>query len=869
MNIRNKSFENYPIEFKEVNPVDFNLIFRLDGSKQEKEGFEVGKKVIISPDKKTGFINEALQDNIQLDQKNTVVINAAVGQGKSYAIIQTIKRYYDEMKNGEQKYLIVVASPFVSLVKQYCNDIHKDAEIPENQIYNYDNLGRTPFVPYIGKPIQVVTANTLLGNPGEDGFKNSNVKRDYINNLIKHCKATNTKVVFVYDEIHDSYYNFKEEYVFNLWKWRDIIHKNFILSATYNEASKVVIEYLAELTDKKIKIIESKRIRFPQKQSSLYLHYSPAHKYNPKTPEIVNLIKSLIQRDKNIDILCYSKSLAKSLIRPTEEIGKLLKDTYEVVKECTSELIAGQRAENEAPKNQFDNTVCNVGTNFKTGVSIKKENHAFVIIMPPRSTRLWFRNQYGVFSGGINSVIQALARQRVKGEIHIILPKPDEFNFKSLRYTQMSDKQKAEFESLYKEITHSKKSKNLVSYHKLNRQDMLMLRSFYEQHLEGNLQSEIEHINTLQETGKRQNMPILKFPTFEQFKLNHGEDYLANNYPFFGEDISAYVSYGAITNQFINCKLKEINHKPKVLFTKGWISEGLKYYYQLYFGEDHFNYFKQYGNFSMYYHDVRNTLFNEFELRYKKDTNTATKDENLTPYSMKFKEFEIQLLQFTAKYYYGKSYEYWNPNQEEDVPYSRAEYFLDNIKQCISIQNNNISNRTISSRERFYILLNDFRVKLLANIECYETNTVNFCFLYNKPPSGFFSEEDILKFEELESLIEYDEFLVNGLFEFKRRLSNKSQKSKLNSFYSILCEDFIVSEESRMPTGARRYIKKVQSTKLLPYKDVIGLIAQQDYIHENSENSLQAHIERIHSDESYAEKQAKLLNSIKKSIEKE
>jgi ERCC4-related helicase len=50
-----------------------------------------------------------------------------VGNGKSYAIIQTIKRFYD----ADEEYLIFVASPFVSLVEQYCQSIEEFAKIPK------------------------------------------------------------------------------------------------------------------------------------------------------------------------------------------------------------------------------------------------------------------------------------------------------------------------------------------------------------------------------------------------------------------------------------------------------------------------------------------------------------------------------------------------------------------------------------------------------------------------------------------------------------------------------------------------------------------------------------------------------------------
>lgn len=194
MKLNNSIFENYPIEFKEVNPVDF-------------PHFNVEDKVIIQPNE-AGYINDAIQSNVDLEEKNTVVINAAVGQGKSYAILQTLKRFID----SNQKYLVLVASPFVSLVKQYYEDVI-NLGYEEDKIFNYNFLGREN-TEYLSKPIQVLTVNCLLENPGENAYKNSNVKRRYLNELINKCKKESIKVVFIYDEIHDSYYNFKQEYIF-------------------------------------------------------------------------------------------------------------------------------------------------------------------------------------------------------------------------------------------------------------------------------------------------------------------------------------------------------------------------------------------------------------------------------------------------------------------------------------------------------------------------------------------------------------------------------------------------------------------------------------------------------------------------------
>ena len=600
--IEKSTFELFPIEFKEINPSDLNKTLDSTGSVRDNVKYIVEnscEKILISPES-DGFINNVLQPQIDINHKNTVVINAPVGQGKSYAIIQTVKRFY----NAQDKYLIFIASPFVSLVKQYYNDVVA-AGIPESEVYSYDTLGRDMTIDYLTKSVQIITVNTLLGNPGEDGFKNSDIKREYINGLVTKCEEEKIKVVFIYDEIHDSYQNFQQQYIFNLWKWKNVIHKNFVLSATFNEAAKVVIQYLVELTDFKIKIIESERKRFPEKQSSLHLHYSSSYNFTNKTKEIKKVISGIVLDGKNLDILCYSKTLAKSLINPKEEIGQLLEKTFGEIKDCTSELQSNQRKENEEPKNQFDNEKCNVGTNFKTGVSIKKDNHAYVIILPPRSTRLSFRNKYGIFSGGINSVIQALARQRRKGDIYIILPKPDRFDYDTLEHADFNALQMKEFKQYYKLLEYHKEPEKIVKYFKLNTQNLL-LKNFYFNKLKGSVEREISLVDSL---SRDPLLPILKYPTFSEFILEKGEDYLANEIPFFGGDISAYTTYAALSNQFINCKLESINFQLGVKFEEGKVQMMLKYIMNQFFGEDYIDSLGNFANFALFYNDFRTKLF--------------------------------------------------------------------------------------------------------------------------------------------------------------------------------------------------------------------------------------------------------------------
>lgn len=823
MELPNSHFQDFPIEFKEINPSDF-------------PNFEVGEKIIIEPNE-NGYIFNSLTPHLELGTKNTIVINSPVGYGKSYAIIMTIKDILQKYPNS----LIIVASPFVSLVEQYKEDINKIAQIPVSDIYDYSNIGRNFNISYIDKRVQVVTVNTLLGNPGEDSFKNSDAKRKYINSLINKCNKNNTKVFFIYDEIHDAIQNFKEEYVFNLWKWKDVIFKNFIISATYSEASKVVIEYLAELTEKKISIIEAKRIRFPEKQSKLYLHYSSSYNFSSDTDELVNVIDDLLNRNKGIDILCYSKTLSKSII--SDDIGKKLKKRFGTINDCTSELVSNQRPENEPPQNRYNETMCNVGTNFKSGVSITKKNHALVIIMPPRITRLWFKNKYGIFSGGNNSIIQAIARQRNKGEIHIILPRPDKFDFDSLKYAEISDKQIDVFKNWYTNIEYFDDTLKPVFYSPLIIQNAL-LQYFYLLKLKANVDKEIEHIQHLE----RDNLPRLEYPTYEIFKLESGEEYLANSNKFFGEDISAYLTYCAFTNQFINCNLSGITYKTALFFEEGKLQENLNHYFNKYFGEDYYNSVTTVCNFKMFYTDFRKSLFNTFDVKYHKIPISEKQKEKpqwtkITPY--KNKDFENQLLRFCAILYYQKNYYYKEDfeNKKIDIDYTRSNYFLDSI---VSSRNINIDeiNCSIGNKNKIkaYQSLDYFRTKLIDYIGTTTRGEI-FNYLPLKPLSGFIDGTKTTKaLETIDLLIENDELIKNDIFNFRRNFEGKTRQQKIESFYTILVEDFVEIKLGRISqvkiNNLKTRVKLITSIKLLPFisNGVIDLINPAGF----DENYLQA-----------------------------
>lgn len=800
MELPNTHFENFPIEFKEINPEDFPY-------------FEVGEKIIISPNQQ-GYINEVLQEKINRTDKNTVVINAAVGQGKTYSIIDIAYKYFRD----SEEYVIFIASPYVSLVEQYYNAVIAKG-IPESDVFRYDKLGESNLPDYKEQRVHIVTANCLLGNPGEDAFINSDIKRVYLRTLSDYCKRNRKKTIFIYDEVHDTIHNFKEKFIFNLWKWRDTILKNYIISATFNEASKPVIEYLAELTENKIQIIESERIRFPNKQSELYLHYNSAHNYKSDDKNITKLVQKLITRGKEVDILCYSKNLADDIIDDRiTGVGAELYRKYLEINRCTSELISNQISDGlETPrdeiKNRYNPNMCNVGTNFKTGISIEKENHAFVIIMPPRGTKMPYQSLYGIFTSGINSVIQALARQRKKGEIHIVLPRPDEFDYRTLPFE--TDIQKESFKESYNLIEHYEPPKNRVKYYKLSEQDSI-LENFYEREFKNNVRSEISHISST----ARDNKMRLDFPEFKLFKLEDGEDYLANKIHFFGNDLSAYITYCAFTNQFINCKLANISYQTPLFFRENEIRNNLNYIFSKYFGESYLDTYTTIGNFTMFYEAFRNTLFRDFIIRYLK-----TGQEKwilVRPYSNS--DFETQLLEFCGMMYFGRNYSHqdYTRFRHIDIPYTRSQYFLDSISVAESIDLEECDypdfNKNII---RAYKQLGIYRRKLIDNIGTTTRGEI-FNYLPNNVLTGFISEEEQGGFNTfISTLIEIDPFLKNNIFDLKRNIEGKPIISKIKSFYKILVDDFFeIPQIENYPkvtiNGRRQNVKPIESTIPLP-----------------------------------------------------
>ena len=603
----NEHFNEEPIDYFKIFPEDL-LDYAPGGFDGEDARINYESELsritkdLIEPNE-DGKVYDSLRRKLNLQTKNTSVINIGVGQGKTYTILKIVEEYF---KIDADAY-VIIAVPYVSLVDQYVKELIENG-IPESDIYRYDWLDPifgelSTLTEHLKRRVHVVTANCLLGNAGENAVINSKIKRNYLqrfpaaltNKIYKYdgvviteqeinerldwysdilplnsgedlsaiykeffdpskvsYEISSKKVILIFDELHDAIHNFTDTNILNLHHWKHILHKIFLLSATFDDSSLVVINQLSELIDRKIHILESERKAIIEKQSDLYIHFDDNYSYEGNNPTVLQIVKKAIEDEKTIDILLYSKKLAKKLYNG--EVGDLLR-TYSngQVKLCASELIVNQRATRDEPKNRYDSSKINIGTNFKTGININKDNHCFIIIMPSKSAKMPFENLYGIFSNGYLDIVQALARQRKKGEIHVVTMFHENLDENSLP-GNWSVTQKSAFMNEYRNAQNrTERTQNLSidECHQLDAEDIIkhtflndqskLIKDKYNEILRPNI---IHGLNT-----------ALDFIRHKQkFRTEKGKIVLSKN-RFFGEDISGNLTINAFTNQFINCRL--------------------------------------------------------------------------------------------------------------------------------------------------------------------------------------------------------------------------------------------------------------------------------------------------------------------------
>lgn len=546
-----------PIEYKKFHPKDFSI----DYSVKENRIFEIETD-------SDGYIGNSILANISIEEKNTVVVNAGVGLGKSTACVKIARQYIEQKDSaGNNLYVVVFVAPFLSLINQYYKALIATG-LPLSDVFNYLHLKSDNLKQAESAQVQLITINTLIGNYGDDSFYQSKQKRNYLSSLIKQCEKKRKKVVFIFDEIHDSVHNFRQEFIFNLWKWKRVIHKSFILSATFTESSKIVVKYLADLTDDKIQILESKRQKQQDGTSRLHIFLNNNFTYTADDEDIAGLIEQQIDIGKSVHILSYSEKLATDIVVPQKQkgqeprfslIGKILKERTNGMNLCTS-----------TTQLAFDKTKCNVGTTFKTGVSIEGDNISLIIIFPQAASyQNKFEKYFGIFSDGTTAITQAVARVR-KGQnndIFIVTPAP-KLLIKNAPNHLGSDNYLTRI-SKVPDFKILKTLNKFEEYTSLDSQYSILEKYIRKSSLIASKGIEYHNIQNVFIKNRSATKPKLNFLDLQEFILSNGDRFLASGYSIFGSSPSAFLIWAAYNNQFENCTLNSVLYGEIITLKEG------------------------------------------------------------------------------------------------------------------------------------------------------------------------------------------------------------------------------------------------------------------------------------------------------------
>ncbi len=779
MSTPNKHFDNTPIEFKEINPEDFdNSLYNV-----------IEPKKIIKPND-NGFISDDLLPILveDLDNKNTTIINAGVGQGKTRAIIEVLTKFADN-----PEYIICIAVPYKSLIEQYLKDC--SVHISKDKIFNLigfeeglkkktkkegwgyiDDEVVLPMSTKIrGFKVHIMTINALLGNPGDDNLFVSGTRSEYFTLLNEFCQSANKKMIWLFDEIHDSIHNFKEQFIYNLWNFHGLVHKIYVVSATFNEASKEVIKYLSEFTDKNIFIIESVREPKPLKQSNLHLNFYIDHQLY-KDANLVNLISKLVNNKKPFDILVYSKSLAEKLINPNKTSNSKVKKVSDILKHQTHQINrCFSDAFNPKANKKYNKSKINIGTNFSTGINIEKIGHTLIILFP-KDLSVDYVNNKGVFTNGSNVIIQALARQRKKGDIHVFLPNPDGINLESLPYDENQN------EVMYQCFEKYLRGSSIkVDYSEINSQNLLLENAY------GKLIYDTYFANEKLDSIDRYGLNRLTYPTKEIFILNQGEKYITKE--FFGGNLSAYILWASVSNQFLNCRLKGIRTSTRLSFDKENLESDV---------EDFFNSEIETINSALEEYNLFDSLSEYEKIEFINQLMIGSKiyinDNPATTYD----KDKVHLLMLKSLYFGS---EYFSDKE------AKSELYYYYLRSCIFHSGNlHFINDNLKTSDLTCIKIFKKWHKLIKLIKESLVEKNEILRLSTNPNSNFIDEFNKLDFDkDLEYLLTRDLLLSTDVFQFRNTFSKAEKKEdRINTFYKLCVKVFFNTKTKQTSKGGKK-----------------------------------------------------------------
>lgn len=536
------------IEYKKVEVDDFNSC----GYKAEKFMIQLDKN---------GYLGDTLIKTIKIKDKSTDVLNITTGCGKTTTIYELISKINKE----DPKAIIIVATPYLSLVDKDYNALINEHHINKDLITKYTEIKvdlemeKSSYQPFLdgyikGRKIHITTINALLRNPGDTAFEQMMIKTNYFTSLYQYCKNNKHKVYLFLDEVHASIHNFKNEYIFFLTMWKDVIQKCIVSTATYTEPVNIVIKHMAYMTDDVINIYETERTKrkvLSPLDMAFFPYKFPKDRINDLSLYINEYLeKNITNSDKqNFHIICYSRKLA-------EQLSNVIFLDFKEIKQLTSNK-----------KNKFEDGFNHIGTNFSTGVDIKKEGDILIIIFPFKYKDEDVKGEEGIFYDGLPSILQSVARLRSKGRILFIIPPmkayiKDEMStelFSKIHIYKKNDDDSVEDSIKEVQEDYLKDEKEIL--------EKFIKRRNKKVKFEQDKYNKIIQAEVLKAKGKeddinyvKMNRPEIQFPSKDTFILERGQEFIKYNSYKSGKYITPYVVWAALNDQYVNCSLENVYH---------------------------------------------------------------------------------------------------------------------------------------------------------------------------------------------------------------------------------------------------------------------------------------------------------------------
>lgn len=496
-------YTNEIVDFRTNNTsIDY---FQIPIDKLQEDGYSVNHTLLNL--EKGKYLDKVDVINSK-EYPTTTILNIQAGKGKSTVIYDLVEQY---VKAGKT---VIVASPYRKLVdKDYAHLSERKLNVSHYQKTLESNFTKYAEIP--DYDVHIMTINCLLQNPGEDAFDQCAAKKDYLNFILESIKRSKKKCVLIFDEIHAGINNFNKRYSPNLYVWKGIVDYCFLSSATFTSATYPVIKLIAGLTNKKISVVEGHRIQDTAK-SELHF-YITDRRYSGNNIEPILYLKEILtmHQGENVNVLTGTKSIAENLVKYSQtnvEFG-------EVFNSFDFNLVIGNT------NSSFNDNGSNLGTTFSTGINLIDSQSTMVIIIPS----IYQYGSYGIFSDGYNSIIQAIARVRHSGKIYVILPKPnvllansaDLASLKSVPTDNEHFDQNQSFDILVRNYLHRKQEREFA-------------------------------LTTL-----KQSVIGFKSETLEEYLLG-SNNLIVKNYYSFGKQLSPYLLWAALNNQFVNASLSTI-----------------------------------------------------------------------------------------------------------------------------------------------------------------------------------------------------------------------------------------------------------------------------------------------------------------------